>query len=76
LFDAKVNQHSRLERKYEIAFCNDCQRMINFYQADPMTGEQIVQLFKDIKAGVVAIDGAKDDLSSCIDETLQAFRNL
>jgi TRAP-type mannitol/chloroaromatic compound transport system substrate-binding protein len=76
LFDAKINQHMRSERKYEVAYCTDCNRMVNYYQNVPMSGDEIIQMFKDIKSSIIAIEYEKDALKEVIEDTLKAFKGL
>jgi hypothetical protein len=76
LFQAKLEQHTRAERKYEVVYCKDCNRLYNFYCQHPMTAEEVEQMFNDIKAGIDAIVTATDDLKSAISESINAFRDL
>lgn len=76
LFDAKIHQHMRGERKYEVVYCLKCDRLINLYQNNPMTGNDIEAMFMDIKKGIEAVDAAIDDLHNAINETLKAFKDV
>jgi hypothetical protein len=49
LIDFTANAHHRDERKYEIYMCTECNRLVNFWNGDVLTGEQVMQLFVDIR---------------------------
>jgi len=76
LFQHKVTDY-RGTRKYEVAVCDDCKMLVNYYNSEmAMTPDEIRRMFIDLRELLGNVENAHNDMQAALSAALNPFRDL